>query len=138
MLSEIAKSFIGIPYLWGGFDENIGLDCSGLVQRCLILDNPSFSFKKQKINCYTLFHVLINENLYTLKNNIEKDDILFFGASDKKIIHVGIAVNENVMIESAFGGRKITTPELAKQYGAFVLATNIKRRNDLLFILGKN
>lgn len=136
MLSEVAKKFIGIPYIWEGFDDQ-GLDCSGLVQKCLLIDNPSFSIKR-KINCYTLFNVLIHEKLYKISDSIEKDDILFFGESDKRIIHVGIAVNSNVMIESAFGGKKITTPELAKKYGAFVLATNIKRRNDLLFILRKN
>ena len=29
---EKVRSYIGVPYVWGGTDPNTGLDCSGLVQ----------------------------------------------------------------------------------------------------------
>ncbi|KND51304.1 MAG: NLP/P60 family lipoprotein [Parcubacteria bacterium C7867-001] len=33
---EVARGFIGTPYLWGGRDANHGVDCSGLVQQALL------------------------------------------------------------------------------------------------------
>jgi hypothetical protein len=32
--AEVAEAYLGAPYLWGG-RENLGLDCSGLVQQAL-------------------------------------------------------------------------------------------------------
>ena len=33
--AEVAETFLGAPYLWGG-RESLGLDCSGLVQQALL------------------------------------------------------------------------------------------------------
>ena len=30
---EAAAEYLGVPYVWGGTDPTVGLDCSGLVQR---------------------------------------------------------------------------------------------------------
>lgn len=31
-LANMARSFLGLPYRWGGLSERRGVDCSGLVQ----------------------------------------------------------------------------------------------------------
>lgn len=35
-LLDMAKSLIGVPYVWGGTDPKTGLDCSGLTSYCYL------------------------------------------------------------------------------------------------------
>ena len=77
-----AKSYIGIPYLYGG-NTRSGFDCSGFTKDVYLKYN------------LTLPRTAKDQSTYCDKikfKNIESGDLLFFGKSNNKISHVGIAI----------------------------------------------
>ena len=77
-----AKSYLGIPYLYGGNNRN-GFDCSGFTKNV---------FLKYQL---TLPRTAKDQSIYAKKikvKNIKNGDLLFFGSSNNKIVHVGIAI----------------------------------------------
>ena len=91
-LLEIAKSFLNVPYLWGG-KSKLGFDCSGLIQtvyKKLGVDLPRDSSEQIK-----------SKNLIEIKySNIRLGDLLFFG-SDAFINHVAIYIGDGEIIHSS-------------------------------------
>ena len=88
-LAEIAKKFLGTPYLWGGRHFS-GIDCSGFVQivyKVLGKKLPRDASQQQKIGKSVSFN-----NLYT-------GDLVFFD-KDEKIGHVGLFLGDNKIIHS--------------------------------------
>lgn len=88
-VAEIAKKFLGTPYLWGGRHFS-GIDCSGFVQivyKVLGKKLPRDASQQQKIGKSVSFN-----NLYT-------GDLVFFD-KDEKIGHVGLFLGDNKIIHS--------------------------------------
>jgi cell wall-associated NlpC family hydrolase len=83
---EVAKLFLGTPYLWGG-NSNTGVDCSGLVQAALTacgLKCPGDSDQQQA----QLGHHL------EPKSPIQKGDLFFWKG------HIAIAADTNTLIHA--------------------------------------
>lgn len=88
---ETAKTFMGIPYLWGGTSAK-GMDCSGFTKTVyflngILLDRDA----SQQVNKGILVDT---ENSF---NNLRKGDLLFFGSQEtekrkERITHVGIYI----------------------------------------------
>jgi len=79
---NLAQSFLGVPYLWGG-KSSMGFDCSGFVQsvfKAHNIDLPRDAYKQEE---YFKNEISLNESL--------PGDLLFF-AEKNKISHVAICL----------------------------------------------
>lgn len=123
--------YMRIPYLWGGKDKAIGLDCSGLVN-CVMKEidmaPPSV------LSAQGMFDFYSQKGMRVLSRSADVGDLVFFG--DKiHIHHVGIALNSFLMLEAAHGDETVTSVEIAKQRGAYVTANPISRFKDLYAVV---
>lgn len=121
---ELAKKYLGRPYVWGGNCEaEGGYDCSGFVFQ--VLHQSGFKVDRDTAQgYYNMF-----SKYETSKSNIATGDLLFFGKSKKSITHIAIALDSKTMIES-IGSSKNTI----KNKGKGVSISNITRRKDLVAV----
>ncbi len=96
-LTETARRFLGVPYLWGGRSA-FGIDCSGFTQRvyelcgCLL---PRDAYLQARA-----------ESLYSVEaESLQEGDLVFFGGDydprGRGITHVGIALGDGRFIHAA-------------------------------------
>lgn len=124
-------NFIGLPYIWGGDNPKVGLDCSGLVQILLAwlhMDPPGDQTADGLMRYFEKHGTVIDASQAQL------GDLVFYGDS-KRATHITMALGNGLMIEAGGGGPKCTTPEIARKLGACVRVANIKRRGDLIKII---
>src|SRR3990172_6729299 len=116
-LLEYAKSFIGLPYRWGGDDPIEGMDCSGLVQEILasVGMDPPGDQTAQKLYDHFSLHGKIGVYGEELVGALA-----FFGPDNKHISHVAFCIDQYRMIEAGGGGSQTKTREDAAKQNAFV------------------
>jgi cell wall-associated NlpC family hydrolase len=121
-----ADKMLRLPYAWGGDDPLKGFDCSGLVVECL--KGVGVLPYTGDWTAHALFRVLA-------KNTVKKPYrgcLVFFGISFEAIRHVGICLNELIMIEAGGGDRSVKTKERAIEKNAYVRIRPINIRKDLI------
>lgn len=79
-LLKIAKSYLGVPYKFGGTNES-GFDCSGLVL-------VSFDQLGMKVPRNSSQQAEFGKEIKTI--DARKGDLVFFNTTGKSISHVGI------------------------------------------------
>ena len=82
---SVGKTFLGIPYRWGGTTEN-GFDCSGFIRH--IFDWFGVSLPRTS-------REMANYGSYVRRNELQKGDLIFFSGRNLKrgvIGHIGIVV----------------------------------------------
>lgn len=122
---ELAKTFLGLPYLWGG-NSTKGVDCSGFTQSVfknngLLLprDADQQSFTGEKIEWAKDF------------SNLKSGDLLFFGPNEDRITHVAISLGDKKFIHSS-GEVKINTfDENSELYSEYLL-NNLRKVRRIL------
>jgi len=103
-----AKSFIGVPYRWGGISPEHGFDCSGFSMAVYHLNglNLPRSSKEQWETGSP-----VNRSI------LSKGDLLFFATSGGgKISHVGIYAGGNKFIHAAGVNKRIRVDSLSNRY----------------------
>jgi cell wall-associated NlpC family hydrolase len=97
-----AQKFLGVPYLWGGTNPSVGVDCSGLVQdvyKALGISLPRTS-EQQAATGVAVPSVA----------DAQPGDLVFFPGSDGTAAapgHVGIYIGNGEMIDAPYTGAKV-------------------------------
>ena len=105
---KTAKSFIGLPYRWGGSSSGYGFDCSGLSMTAYHLNglNLPRSSKEQ-----------YRAGIPIKRNQLLGGDLVFFATSKgRKISHVGIYAGDNTFIHSPGRGKRVRIDSLSNKY----------------------
>lgn len=91
-LIEIAKMYLGSPYLWGG-RSIFGIDCSGLVQM-------SFKLKGKFLPRDATMQVKLGKTINFIEE-AQEEDLAFFENEEGKITHVGILLDNKRIIHAS-------------------------------------
>ncbi len=87
---ELAKRFMGIPYLWGG-RSSFGYDCSGFTQ--MLVRSRGINMPRDADQQAAWDGLSVIE-----RKDLQPGDLLFFGESDKKITHTGMYIGDGEFI----------------------------------------
>lgn len=127
--------FIRLPYIWGGDNPKVGLDCSGLVQLALArlnLDPPG----DQTADGLLKFFENSENGKHIAQPYLEADlgDLVFFGLKERAT-HVAIVLTRELMLEAAGGTPACTTPAIANKIGSNIRVSQLRRRSDRLTVI---
>jgi cell wall-associated NlpC family hydrolase len=112
--AELARSYLGIPYVFGGTNPAVGLDCSGLVQ--LVFRRLGIPLPRTAQQQYAATERLTREQL-------QPGDLVFFARTyadpSDWITHVGIYVGGGVQINAPTEGQVVSIqPVFTGYWGA--------------------
>jgi cell wall-associated NlpC family hydrolase len=96
---ELAKRFLGLPYLWGG-TSSFGFDCSGFTQ--MIVRNRGFNMPRDADKQAAWSGVVPVE-----RKDLQAGDLLFFGSSPKSIDHTGMYIGDGQFIQATTNGHPV-------------------------------
>jgi gamma-D-glutamyl-L-lysine dipeptidyl-peptidase len=96
---DLAKRFLGIPYLWGG-SSSFGFDCSGFTQMLVRARGHTMPRDADKQAAW-------NGVVAVERKDLQPGDLLFFGASVSKIDHTGMYIGEGKFIQDTTEGHPV-------------------------------
>ena len=105
---KTAKSFIGLPYRWGGSSSDYGFDCSGLSMTAYHLNglNLPRSSKEQ-----------YRAGIPVKRSQLLRGDLVFFAISKgRKVSHVGIYAGDDRFIHAPGRGKRVRIDSLSSKY----------------------
>ncbi|MBR1574995.1 MAG: C40 family peptidase [Bacteroidales bacterium] len=129
-LEKTARSFLGIPYLWGGVSVK-GMDCSGLVWMTYFLNGILLPRNaSQQAKC----------GVEVPLNRLRTGDLIFFGTPGNgvepdRITHVGMSLGGKEFIHSSHLVRICSLDPVARNYYGnkpALFAVRIVERNGTL------
>jgi cell wall-associated NlpC family hydrolase len=102
-LVETARSFLGVPYLWGGSTEQ-GFDCSGLAMAVYQLNG--LRLPRSSAAQFEAGRAVTGADL-------QPGDLVFFAMAGKgRVSHVGVYLGDGMFIHAPGSGRKVCVERL--------------------------
>ncbi|OPL16782.1 MAG: hypothetical protein AVO39_00445 [delta proteobacterium MLS_D] len=108
MLVQTARSFLGVPYKWGGNSPRDGFDCSGLAMSVYRLNG--FSLPR------TSRAQFMAGDPVDVKSLSEGDLVFFDTAGKGRVSHVGIYEGGGRFIHAPRAGRQVSVDSLDNAY----------------------
>ena len=96
---ELAKRFLGIPYLWGG-TSSFGFDCSGFTQMLVRARGITMPRDADQQAAW-------NGVMPVKRDDLQPGDLLFFGSSAKDITHTGMFIGDGEFIQDTTNGHPV-------------------------------
>jgi gamma-D-glutamyl-L-lysine dipeptidyl-peptidase len=96
---ELAKRFLGLPYLWGG-RSSFGFDCSGFTQ--MLIDARGANMPRDADQ-----QAAWNGLVAVERSDLQAGDLVFFGSSAKNITHTGMYIGDGQFIHDATNGHPV-------------------------------
>ncbi len=96
---ELAKRFLGVPYLWGG-TSSYGYDCAGFTQ--MLVRARGINMPRDADQQAAWSGVARVE-----RRDLKAGDLLFFGSSEKDITHTGMYIGGGQFIHDTTNGHPV-------------------------------
>jgi hypothetical protein len=100
---DIAQHYLGVPYLFGGTNPLVGLDCSGLAQ--LVYRQAGLSLPRTAQQQY-------DATLRIDRDNLRPGDLVFFARTYPDphdwITHVGIYIGNGLQVNAPTEGQRVS------------------------------
>jgi hypothetical protein len=105
---ETARSYIGLPYRWGGSSSDGGFDCSGLAMAVYQLNGLNLPRSSEQ---------QYRAGIFVKRSQLLQGDLVFFATCrGRKVSHVGIYAGNDKFIHAPGRGKKIRADSLSKRY----------------------
>jgi hypothetical protein len=109
-LSLNAMGLIGVPYIWGGAETTLGLDCSGLVQS-VYQQTANIALPRNTTQQAANTQVISADDL-------RPGDLVFFNTLNRPFSHVGIYVGNNRFVHAPKPGANVRISNMTRAYWA--------------------
>lgn len=107
-LVSTARSFVGIPYKWGGESARTGFDCSGLTMTV---------YKMNGLNLPRNSRAQFRAGRPVTVADLRPGDLLFFATNGgRRVSHVGMYTGNNRFIHAPKKGQNIRSASLTTSY----------------------
>ena len=123
--TRYAWSFLGLIYKWGG-DDPSGFDCSGLCVE--ILQGVGLIDRKSDYIAQGLYDKFKDKE----RTNPVEGCLVFWGKSNKEIIHIEYCINDELSIGASGGGSRTLTVEDAIKQNAFIKLRPFRSRKNIV------
>jgi cell wall-associated NlpC family hydrolase len=105
--ARTAERFVGIPYQWGGTTVVDGMDCSGFTKAVYNLCG---------VNIPRTSREQFKAGNQVSRSELQDGDLVFFGASESSINHVGIYVGNGKFVHAPKRGEDIKIAAIDESY----------------------
>ncbi|MFZ5989683.1 MAG: NlpC/P60 family protein [Bacillota bacterium] len=103
---QMAKSFQGVPYVWGGTSPS-GFDCSGFTHYVMLQNGIVI----QRVSSSQYY-----DGIWVSKSDLKPGDLVFFSTYKPGPSHVGIYIGDGQFIHASSGADKVVISDFNKSY----------------------
>ena len=108
-LAKAARTFLGLPYRWGGMSERRGADCSGLVKMI---------FAKLHIELPRTSRDQIETGEEVPVDRLETGDLVFFSSDGDTPTHVGVYMGNHQFLHAEKKAGRVIITDLSQPWYA--------------------